>query len=96
MKETAERRMKMLELLCERRKIKVDELAEEFNVSDEDKIKLSIGEASRMLLRKEPELILIKNMDNVDLKHIIRMANDKGIKIVPYDKSDYECIAIIK
>ena len=33
MKETAERRMKMLELLCERRKIKVDELANEFNVS---------------------------------------------------------------
>lgn len=74
----------------------IKQIAKEFNVSDEDKIKLSIGEASRMLLRKEPELILIKNMDNVDLKHIIRMANDKGVKIIPYDKSDYECIAIIK
>lgn len=33
MKETAERRMKMLELLCERRKVKIYELASEFHVS---------------------------------------------------------------
>ena len=33
MKETAERRMKMLELLCERRKVKVHDLASEFNIS---------------------------------------------------------------
>lgn len=74
----------------------IKQIAKEFNIEDEDKIKLSIGEASRMLLRKEPELLLIKNIDNIDLKHIIKMANDKDIKIVHYDKSDYECIAIIK
>lgn len=33
MKETAERRIKILELLCERRKVKVGELANEFDVS---------------------------------------------------------------
>lgn len=33
MKETAERRIKMLEFLCERRKVKVGELASEFDVS---------------------------------------------------------------
>ena len=32
MKETAERRIKILELLCEKRKAKVGELAAEFNV----------------------------------------------------------------
>lgn len=74
----------------------IKQIAKEFNIDDEDKIKLSIGEASRMLLRKEPELLLIKDFENEDLSHIIEMAKDKNIKVIGYDKSDYECIAIIK
>lgn len=74
----------------------IKQISKEFNIADEDRIKLSIGEASRMLLRKEPEILLIKNVDNPSLKHVIRMANDKKIKIIQYDKFDYECIAIIK
>lgn len=74
----------------------IKQIAKEFNIEDEDKIKLSIGEASRMLLRKEPELLLIKDFENKDLSHVIEMAKDKNIKMINYDKSDYECIAIIK
>ena len=73
----------------------IEQIAKEFNVEDEDKIKLSIGEASRMLLRKEPRLLLVKDFKNPDLSHIIEMANDKNIKMISYDKTDYECIAII-
>lgn len=74
----------------------IKQISEEFNIEDEDKIKLSIGEASRMLLRKEPKILLIKNFDNKDLSHVIEMAKDKNIDMIAYDKSDYECIAIIK
>lgn len=74
----------------------IRKISNEFNISDEDKIKLSIGETSRMLLRKKPKLLLIKNFDNPDLAHIIKMGRDKGVEMIEYDKSDYECIAIIE
>lgn len=77
-------------------KLITEKIAEEFNVKDKNKIKLSIGESSRVLLRRIPKLILVKNLKNPDLAHIIEMAKDKGIEVKNYDKTDYECISIIK
>lgn len=74
----------------------IDMIANEFDVKDKNKIKLSIGESSRVLLRRIPRVILVKNFDNPDLAHIIEMANDKGVEVRQYDKTDYECISIIK
>ena len=74
----------------------VEQIAEEFQVKDKNKIKLSIGESSRVVIRRIPRLLLIKNMENPDLAHILEIAKDKNIEIRPYDKSDYECISIIK
>lgn len=74
----------------------IEQIASEFNVKDKKKIKLSIGESSRVLIRRDPRCLLVKNMDNPHIKHLLAMAKDRGTKIIPYDKSDYECIAIIK
>lgn len=71
-------------------------IADEFNVKDKNKIKLSIGESSRVLLRRIPKIILIKNFDNPDLAHIIKMAKDKGIEMRQYDKTDYEIISLLR
>lgn len=74
----------------------IDMVAEEFEVKDKNKIKLSIGETSRVLLRRIPRVVLVKNFDNPDLAHILEMAKDKGVEVRHYDKTDYECISIIK
>lgn len=71
-------------------------ISEEFNVKNENKIKLSIGESSRVLIRRTPRCILIKNMDNPDVKHLIILAESKKVPIIKYDKTDYEAIALIK
>lgn len=73
-----------------------DMIADEFDVKDKNKIKLSIGESSRVLLRRIPRVILVKSFDNPDLAHILKMAKDKGVEVKHYDKTDYECISIIK
>ena len=74
----------------------IDKIAEEFDVKDKNKIKLSIGETSRVLMRRIPRIILIKDFENPHLRHIIEMARDKGVEMIKYDKTDYECISIIK
>lgn len=74
----------------------INMIANEFSVKDKNKIKLSIGESSRVLLRRIPRVILVKNFDNPDLAHILEMAKDKGVEVRHYDKTDYECISIIK
>lgn len=74
----------------------IEDIAKEFNVKTKNKIKLSIGESSRVLIRRDPECLLVKNFDNPQIKHLLAMAKDRGTKIIKYDKTDYECIAIIK
>lgn len=74
----------------------VDLIAKEFDVKTKTKIKLSIGESSRVLIRRDPRCLLVKNMDNPQIVQLLAMARDRGTQIIPYDKTDYECIAIIK
>lgn len=66
-----------------------------YDVSDIHKIKLSIGEASRALLRRKTKLVLIKDINNKDVAHIVHMARSKNVEIKEFTDSDYECIAII-
>ena len=74
----------------------IEQIATEFDVKTRNKIKLSIGESSRVLIRRDPRCLLVKNFDNPQIKHLLAMAKDRGTKVIPYDKTDYECIAIIK
>ena len=60
-----------------------------------NKIKLSIGESSRALIRRKPKKILVKNPMNPNLAFIRHMASIKNIDVTVYDTMDYECITII-
>ncbi len=73
------------------KKIKSD-----FPLIDINKIKLSIGESSRALLRRIPQIVLIKNPDNPDLSFVLHLARLKKVEIRVYDTMDYECIALLK
>ena len=68
----------------------------EYQVDDKNKIKLSIGETSRALIRRSPKLILIKDKTNPNLKFILEMAKKKNIEVKETDTFDYECIGILK
>lgn len=74
----------------------IDTVSNEFNIKDKNKIKLSIGESSRVLLRRSPRCLLIKHLDNPNVQHLIEMAKDKKVSIIKYDKTDYEAISLIK
>lgn len=73
----------------------VNNIKNEFNVKDINFIKPGIGETTRVLLRRIPWKILVKN-DAKNIDHIIQLAKEKNIEVMEYDLKSYECCGIIK
>lgn len=77
-------------------KVLTEKLRNVFPVADINKVKLSIGESSRALLRRIPYLVLVKNMENPDLSFVLHLAKKKGVEVCIYNTMDYECITLLK
>ncbi|MGL5414310.1 MAG: cysteine protease StiP domain-containing protein [Clostridium sp.] len=71
-------------------------IQKEFKVKDINKIKLSIGETARVLLRRNPRVILVKDRESKEIKHIVKLAEEKNIEVREYNCGEYNCISIIK
>ena len=76
----------------------VKKIADEFNVEDINFIKPGIGEATRVLLRRVPWKILIdeKYKAAKELRHLVRLAEEKNVPIEYYPLIHYKCCGIIK
>jgi hypothetical protein len=59
-------------------------------------IKPGICETTRVLLRRVPDLILVKDLNDLDVKHILKLAEDKGVKILEIKSLPYTTVGIIK
>lgn len=70
-------------------------IAREFDVSDLNLIKPSIGETTRVLLRRVPRLILVKSLDSVLTKHLLQLAKEKSVPVREYPLNHYEAVGII-
>lgn len=73
----------------------IDLISKEFDIP-EGKIKLSIGEGARALLRYTPKVLLVKNINNPEIKPLLEMAIEQGVEIKEYNKTDYEVISLLK
>lgn len=73
-------------------------LVETFHISDINLIKPGIGETTRVLLRRVPWKILIREEDKNDplLFHLYRLAEEKHVPISYYPLKNYKCCGIIK
>jgi ribosomal protein L7Ae-like RNA K-turn-binding protein len=78
----------------------VKNLCTEFNVSDFKKVKPGIGETTRVLLRRVPDMVLVNNkinMNDPDIQHILLLCKEKNVKIShEYNLENYKAIGIIK
>lgn len=71
-------------------------IKESFGITDINFIKPGIGETTRVLLRRLPERILVDNIENPNLKHILLLAKDKGVLVEEYPDLTYSCCGIVK
>ncbi len=72
-------------------------IAEHFAIDDINLVKPGIGEATRVLLRRIPERILVHSTDdNENLGHIYRLAAEKGVAVEEYPLENYKACGIIR
>ena len=74
----------------------IKKLMQDFQVSDINRVKPGIAEATRVMLRRVPDLLLVKDKLNPNIAHLIRIANEKGIKITELDDMPFGACALIK
>jgi hypothetical protein len=74
----------------------IERIMKKYNINDINHIKPGIGESTRVLLRRIPFLIIVKNIRNIAIKHIIQLSKEKDIKIIEDKTLPYTTLAIIK
>lgn len=71
-------------------------IQQKFGVDDINKIKPGVGETTRVLLRRVPWKILVNDLNNPDLTHILLLAKDRNVPIEVYTEMNYSCMGLIK
>ena len=75
----------------------VKKIAEDFKIDDVNLIKPSIGEATRVLLRRLPWKILVHSLrDEERLGHLYRLAREKGTPLEVYPLKNYRACGLIQ
>lgn len=59
-------------------------------------IKPGVGETTRVLLRRVPWKVLVKDLEDPALGHILQLAKEKNVPIEEYKEMSYACCGLIK
>ncbi|WP_102274856.1 cysteine protease StiP family protein [Cytobacillus massiliigabonensis] len=71
-------------------------MAKEFGIDSTHFVKPGVGETTRVLLRRVPWKILIKDTDSPYVRHILLLAKERNVEIVHYPNMSYTCCGLIK
>jgi hypothetical protein len=75
----------------------VKRIAEAFGVADINFIKPGIGEATRVLLRRIPDMLLVaEDADPRHVAHLLQLAGEKNVPVARYPLKRYRACGIIK
>lgn len=71
-------------------------IRDSYGVADQNLIKPGIGESTRVFLRREADLLLVKEREDPAVKHLIYLAETKNIPIKACPNLPYRAVALIK
>jgi hypothetical protein len=74
----------------------VDRVRAEFGLSSQHLIKPGAGEATRVLLRRLPWLVLVRPDCRDMLEHLLLLAKERGVEVVDYPDMPYSCIGLVR
>ncbi|PAQ14249.1 hypothetical protein CD798_11490 [Bacillaceae bacterium SAOS 7] len=74
----------------------IETIQQTFDINDINLIKPGVGETTRVLLRRVPWRILVKDLTDRRLKHIFLLAEERGVPVEEYKKMSYTCCGLIK
>lgn len=73
----------------------VNQFLLENSLDNKNYIKPGVGESTRVLLRRVPKEIIIKDEKNANIQHILHLAKEKNILVRISSDLCYNCVAII-
>jgi len=65
-------------------------------ITDVNLIKPGIGEATRVLLRRTPRLLILRDPEAIDVAHLKVLASEKLVSIIVDKKLPYQAVALIR
>ncbi len=65
-------------------------------ITDENLIKPGIGEATRVLLRRVPQVLILRNPSSIDVSHLRLLAAEKSVPVTVDSNLPYQAVAIIR
>ncbi|MED4226773.1 cysteine protease StiP family protein [Neobacillus cucumis] len=68
----------------------------DFSIENTHYIKPGVGETTRVLLRRVPWKILLRDPSSPFVKHILMLAKEKGVEVELYPGMKYLCCGLIK
>jgi hypothetical protein len=74
----------------------LQKIQKKFKIDNINYIKPGIGESTRVLLRRVPHLIMVKDLNSKDIEHLLLLAKEKGVEVVENGDLPYTSLAIIK
>lgn len=76
-------------------KIFIEKVQNEFNITKVDYIKPGICETTRVLLRRFPEKILVKDIKSTEINHLLLLAQEKNVNVIEYKEMPYKAVGLI-
>jgi hypothetical protein len=73
----------------------LESTAQEFGITDRNRIKLGIGETVRVLLRRQPRRVLLRPASSPDHAMIRALAAERGVPVEDRTDLPFEAIALI-
>jgi hypothetical protein len=74
----------------------IKKIQSEFAVSDINRIKPGIAEATRVMLRRVPDVLIVNSMHVKETAHLVKIAQEKGVDIVVDELMPFRATALIK
>lgn len=74
----------------------VEAVRARYGISTANLVKPGIGETTRVLLRRVPWRVLLREADDPDHRHIRRLAAERGVPVEVVPDLAYACIGLIK
>jgi len=69
---------------------------QQYNISDANRIKPGIGESTRVLLRRVPDIILLRDKQDSAVAHLQALAAEKQVRCLYQEDLPYRAVALIK
>jgi hypothetical protein len=73
----------------------VEEIGAEYGITDLHLVKPGVGETTRVLLRRVPWQVLVRDPDDVDIAHVVALARERGVPVVTRPDLSYSCVGLI-